>query len=174
MNKIFLLLLITIVTGCSSPHKISKPEYSIIPDNRAKILKGIINRSLIEKDSSFVWFKENMKWGQVDETALKVFSEKRNQFTMIVFGGTWCEDTQNLLPKFYRLVEQSKYAEKNILLIGVDRNKQTIHDLHKTYNIISVPTFIVLKDGKEIGRVIEYGKTGNMEKELGEIVQSIH
>jgi len=33
-----------------------------------------------------------------------------------------------------------------------------------------VPTIIVLKDGKEIGRVVEYGKTGMFDKELGEII----
>jgi hypothetical protein len=34
----------------------------------------------------------------------------------------------------------------------------------------AVPTFIVLVDGKEVGRVLEHGKTGYMEKELGEII----
>jgi hypothetical protein len=33
-----------------------------------------------------------------------------------------------------------------------------------------VPTFIVLKNGKEIGRVVEYGKFGMPDKEIGEIV----
>jgi hypothetical protein len=35
---------------------------------------------------------------------------------------------------------------------------------------LNVPTIIVLKDGKEIGRVVEYGKTGMFDKELGEII----
>jgi hypothetical protein len=33
-----------------------------------------------------------------------------------------------------------------------------------------VPTFIVIKDGKEVGRVVEYGKEGQLDKELGHIV----
>jgi thiol-disulfide isomerase/thioredoxin len=174
MKQLVSLLLLLTAIGCSSAHKVSKIEYSVVPDDRAKILKGVINRSLIETDSSFAWFKENMKWGEADADAVRAFKEKRNRFTMVVVGGTWCEDTQNLLPKFFRLVDKSGYAEKNILLIGVDRKKQTINDLHKIYHIESVPTFIVLKDGKEIGRVVEYGKSGNMEKELGAIVENIH
>ena len=31
-------------------------------------------------------------------------------------------------------------------------------------------TFIVMKGGKEVGRVIEYGKNGRWDKEIGEIV----
>lgn len=173
MSRIIFLFFITTFISCSSFHKLSKINYSIVPDAKAKILKGVINRSIIEHDTLFAWFKENMKWGQTDEAAIAVFKQKANQFKMIVFGGTWCEDTQNILPKFYRLIDKSNYPEKNIVLIGVDRKKETINDLHKKYNIANVPTFIVLKDGKEIGRVVEYGKSGLIEKDLMEIVQTI-
>jgi hypothetical protein len=30
----------------------------------------------------------------------------------------------------------------------------------------------VLKDGKEVGRVLEYGKNGQWEKEIGDIVST--
>jgi hypothetical protein len=40
-------------------------------------------------------------------------------------------------------------------------------------NIIDVPTIIVMKDGKEAGRVVEYGKYGLFDKELGEIIASV-
>ena len=33
-----------------------------------------------------------------------------------------------------------------------------------------VPTIIVMKNGREIGRVVEYGKYGSFDKELGEIL----
>ena len=92
---------------------------------------------------------------------------------MIVFGGTWCEDTQNLLPQFYNLIDASKYPEKSIELIAVNKQKETISDLHKKYKIENVPTFIVMKDGKEIGRVVEYGKEGDITKELGNIVRNM-
>jgi hypothetical protein len=36
-----------------------------------------------------------------------------------------------------------------------------------------VPTFIILQNGKEMGRVVEYGKTGNVEKELADIVAKL-
>jgi hypothetical protein len=39
-------------------------------------------------------------------------------------------------------------------------------------NIINVPTIIVMKKGRELGRVIEYGKTGKWEKELADIIST--
>jgi hypothetical protein len=35
-----------------------------------------------------------------------------------------------------------------------------------------VPTIIVYKNGKELGRVVEYGKYGVFDKELAEIINS--
>jgi len=57
-------------------------------------------------------------------------------------------------------------------MLGVDRNKKTIELMSETFNVTLVPTLIVLKNGKEIGRVVEYGKTGMFDRELGEIVAS--
>lgn len=174
MKKILIALFALIFVSCSTSNKLSKIDYSIVPDDRAKVLKGIINRSILENDTSFKWFKENMKWGQADEAAVAAFKQKGKKFKLIIFGGTWCEDTQNILPKIYRVVDQSDYSEKNITLVAVDRKKQTINNLHTIYKIKNVPTFIVLKDGKEIGRVVEYGKSGSTEKDLADIVQSIN
>ena len=159
--------------GVRNAQSSAKSNYQVSNDNGVKILKGVINRSLIENDTSFKWFKENMRYGQADPAAVESFKNNKNKFSLIVFGGTWCHDTQNLLPGFYRLVDKSGYPENKITLIGVDRAKTTLNNLHTKYNITRVPTFIVMHDGKEVGRVVEYGKYGTADKELGEIVSGI-
>ena len=55
----------------------------------------------------------------------------------------------------------------------MDRAKTVPGHLEVKWKIESVPTFIVLKNGKEVGRVVEYGKTGNVEKELADIVAGL-
>ena len=167
-NTIIAASFICLIMACLATKKVA-PNYQVLDDNGKKMLKGIVNRSLLENDTAFAWFKESMQYGKPDEAAIAAFQLNRNKFTMLVFGGTWCEDTQNLLPKFYRLVDKSAYPETNITLVAVDRKKQALNNLTTIYNILNVPTFIVLKDGKEVGRVVEYGK-GDMVKELGEIV----
>ncbi len=149
--------------------------YEISTDAKTgfKVLKGLLIRADIETDTSFKWFKENMKLGEADAGAVAAFQKNGSKFQMVVFGGTWCDDTQNLLPVFYRLIDKSGYPDTSITLIGVDRAKTTLCNLHNAFHITDVPTFIVMKDGKEVGRVVEYGKYGQIDKELGEIVSTI-
>jgi hypothetical protein len=35
-----------------------------------------------------------------------------------------------------------------------------------------VPTIMIMKDGKELGRVVEYGKYGMFDKEMGDIIMA--
>lgn len=147
--------------------------YTITISPKEKILKGLLNRSIIESDTTFKWFKNNYSLGRVDAAAVEAFKKKGSQIQMVIFGGTWCEDTQNLLPQFYRLADNANYPDSSITLIGVDRNKKTLDNLSDAFHITNVPTFIVMKDGKEIARVVEYGKYGKIDKELGEIVNGL-
>src|SRR4051794_11389840 len=83
----------------------AKPKYITVADTETLVLKGYINRSILEGDTAFKWFGENMKYGSADDSAVKSFKNNGADFSIVVFGGTWCHDTQNLLPVFYRLVD---------------------------------------------------------------------
>ena len=89
---------------------------------------------------------------------------------MIAFCGTWCEDTQSIMPKFFKLQEMSGVPDNNITLFGVNRMKISLGHIAEALGVINVPTIIVMKDGKELGRVVEYGKTGKWDKELADII----
>jgi len=167
---IAVFLLSLILLSCTSYKHV---RYETIYKGNEKTLKGVINRQVIESDTAFGWFKENMKWGNVDADAINIFKTKADKFNVIIFGGTWCEDTQNILPKFYKLVDASNYPEQKILLLGVDRKKNTIDSLNVQYKITNVPTFIIMHKGKEVGRVVEYGTKGDVNKELADIVNTI-
>lgn len=168
-----LIMVIVLAISCIQPLKTLKINYKVKEDKGHKMLFGVINRSLIANDTAFGWFKENMKYGQPDAAAVNAFKQKKEKFSLLVFGGTWCEDTQNLLPKFYQLIDASGFPESEINLLAVDRKKETVKNFHFIYKITNVPTFIVLKNGIEVGRVKEYGTKGDITKELGEIVAGI-
>ena len=167
------IIVLSLSACSSSKHSPGKINYTVIEDSETKILKGILTRSLIENDTAFAWFKDNMRYGSVDEYALNTFKQKAGEFSIVVFSGTWCHDSQNLLPKLYRLIDKSGFPENKITLIGVDREKTAPNALHTKWDITNIPTFIIVKKGKEVGRVVEYGKTGNIERELGEIVAAL-
>ncbi len=175
----WLLAILISAISCKTQNVVSKTStpfhaYQISYDDKnRKVLRGLITRADIENDTAFSWFKKNYNLGRPDASAVAAFKQHANNFHILIFGGTWCSDTQNLLPQFYRLTDAAGYADSSITLIGVDNEKTTLDNLNKTFHLINVPTFIVLKDGKEVGRVVEYGESGDAMNELGRIAAGL-
>ena len=145
-------------------------QYEISNDGQDKILKGIITRELISNDTSFKWYNQNLSGYKPNEATANALKSKSADLQLIVFGGTWCGDTKYILPKLFALTDAAAFSQDKITLIGVDRNKKTISHLSEALGVVNVPTIIVMKNGKELGRVVEYGKTGVWDKELGDII----
>lgn len=179
MKKYVLFVILIGFFACKTQYTASKNQntfhaYEVSYDGEGrKILRGLITRADIERDTAFSWFKKNYTLGKPDANTVKVFKQHGKDFHLLVFGGTWCSDTQNLLPQLYQLADASEYADSNITLIGVDHAKTTLDNLDKTFHVVDVPTFIVMKDGKEVGRVVEYGESGEAMKELGNIAAGL-
>ena len=135
-----------------------------------RVLKGFITKQELATDSSFKWFAENQKGYTPDQNALQLLRANRDSINIIAFGGTWCGDTKFILPKFFVLADAAGLSQDRITLLGVDHNKKTIQHLSEALGITNVPTLIVMKNGKELGRVVEYGHTGLFDKDLAEIL----
>lgn len=135
-----------------------------------KSYKGTISKEVLLADTSFKWYAQNQKGYNPNANALQALQTQKDSVQLLVFMGTWCEDSQNIIPKFFSLTEKAGFSNDRITLIGVDRNKKTYSHLTDALNITNVPTIIVMKNGKETGRVVEYGKYGLFDKELGEIL----
>jgi len=180
MKKLALIVLVLInlvpgkVQNTVSKDSSSFHAYEVSFDAKArKVLRGLISRADIENDTAFSWFKKNYNLGRPDASAVAAFKQHAKDFQMLIFAGTWCPDTQNLLPQFYRVADAAGYADSSITLIGVDDDKTTFDHLHKTFHLVDVPTFIVMKNGKEVGRIVEYGESGDAMNELGKIVAGL-
>jgi thiol-disulfide isomerase/thioredoxin len=143
---------------------------TIVERPNEKSLKGIISRQLLLSDTSFKWYGENLKGFNVRTDAKEVLGKFKDSIQLLVFMGTWCEDSHFVIPKLYTTTDAAGFPENHITLVGVDRAKTTIGHLAEALQVKNVPTIIVLKNGKELGRVIEYGKYGMFDKELAEIV----
>ncbi len=135
-----------------------------------KVLKGIINKYLLQNDTAFKWYGTNYKYYNGDTATTSAFERNRGKISYVVFGGTWCDDTQYILPQFYHLLDKAGVPDSAVSLYGVTRDKKTLGNIAAAFNITNVPTFIVMQDGKEIGRVLEYGKTGKWDRELAALL----
>ena len=74
---------------------------------------------------------------------------------MVVFLGTWCDDSHELIPKLEKVLQLIQYPQSSLTMFGVDRAKTTTTHDEKQYKITLVPTIIVFDKDREIGRITE-------------------
>ena len=102
------------------------------------------------------WFDKNYEDYSVDkETADKIKKYISKDLKIKVVMGTWCSDSRENVPSFFKLIDYLNIKDKNIDLIGLDINKENPNGDEITYEIINVPTFIFYKKEKEINRIVE-------------------
>jgi thiol-disulfide isomerase/thioredoxin len=151
----------------------AQAQYETSQDEKhpeVKVVRGLVNKYLIQNDTAFTWYSQSQGYYNPDTATLNAFERAKGKYQFVVFGGTWCEDTQFVLPKFFKLQEKSGTPDEVITFFGVNRAKNSLGNIAKAFNVTLVPTIIVMKDGKEIDRVVEYGKTGKWDKELAAIL----
>jgi len=115
------------------------------------------------------WFIYNYDNYTVDEAIIKQLKPLLNNITIKGFMGTWCGDSQEQIPIFYKVLDSTKFDYKNLELVTVNEAKKTPDNLQKGYNIERVPTFIFYKKGIEIGRFVEYPRE-SVEADMLKIV----
>lgn len=162
--------LIVLFAGMIAAPAMAQDTQVTVESNGTKIINGFFTQQQLATDSAFLWYGQNRQGFVPDQNALQNLKAKKDSVNFVVFGGTWCDDTKALLPKFFALTDAAGLSPDRITMIGVDRSKKTIHHLHDVFNVKNVPTIIVMKNGKEVGRVVEYGRYGMVDKELGEII----
>lgn len=170
MKKIFSTLVITILIAQASFAQVQY-EVSKDPRNGEKTLKGVISREVLLNDTSFAWMKNDFSWYKPNSACAANLTAVKDTVQLLVFIGTWCEDSHVVLPELFKLLDQVQFSYDRLTIVGVDRKKQSLGSLSKALNITNVPTIIVMKAGKEIGRVLEYGKYGMYDQELAEILE---
>jgi len=171
MKKLMPVFILTLFLSNMCP---AQNQYQVLVERpNEKSLKGIISREVLLNDTSFHWYAENLKGYTPNAAALEGLKKNKDSIQLLTFMGTWCEDSHNVIPKFFALTDAAGFSQDRITLIGVDRQKTTLSHLAEALNVKNVPTIIVLKNGKEIGRVIEFGKYGLFDMELGEIIASL-
>lgn len=171
MKKFLPVFILTLLIGNLS---LAQNQFEVLVERpNEKSLKGIISKDVLLKDTSFHWYAENLKGYTPNADVVAGLKKNADSIQLLVFMGTWCEDSHVVIPKFFSILDAASYPGEKVTLIGVDRNKKTYSHLAEALNITLVPTIMVMKNGKEMGRVIELGKYGMFDKELGQILNSI-
>ena len=116
MNNIYMkhFLLVFFIIGLGMLGR-AQQEYEVSTDGTNKILKGLISRDLPENDTAFRWFHANQAGYVPNPETVTILKARGADVRFVVFFGTWCEDSQILLPKFYALMDAASIGRSSPL-----------------------------------------------------------
>jgi len=114
--------------------------------------------------------KQNFEAYEPSPEALAFLKGIDHPVSIEVFCGSWCSDSIREVPRLIKIMDLVKNKNLQVILIGVDRSKKQPAEKTEGKNIEFVPTFIVLRDGKEAGRIVESPNI-SLEQDLVDILK---
>ncbi len=116
-------------------------------------------------------FKTENKYYKIDSNTVEILRNKLDNISIVLFMGTWCGDSKEQVPRFYMIMDMLTYDTHSIKIYCNKRGKYADDPYAYQFNILKIPTFIIFKDGVEIGRIVETPKV-SLEKDLLEIISN--
>lgn len=93
--------------------------------------------------------------------------------TVEVYLGSWCGDSKRELARFWKALDLAgRPMPFHLELIGVGRDKQHPAELLAGVDLRYVPTFVVKRDGVEVGRIVESAPDG-IERSLHALLSGL-
>lgn len=136
-------------------------DYKLLHDDAhdENYLQGEVTETIIESYPDFSWCEEGKTAYQTDSASMEVVKKHLNKYEIFVFFGTWCGDSQYLMPHFFKIIEEAGYPLEKLRIFAVDRAKQAMNVEKEMFEIERVPTFIFYQKNNEKGRIIESVET---------------
>jgi hypothetical protein len=129
---------------------------------------GTVDRTSIESDPTWASALASAK---ADPDASRALLTVPPGATVRVFFGAWCGDSRREVSRFFAALDAASGKPPfAIEYIAVDRDKKAPNGLTDGAGVKYVPTFVVLREGKELGRIVESAPNG-IEKDLGALLR---
>lgn len=109
------------------------------------------------------WFTPRYERAVMDEDRVAHLATLLEDVEILGFVGTWCGDTKRDLPNLFKILDEIEYDDSKIDLVAVDRSYKDPSGNNTEWNVKRVPTFIFLKDNKEVGRYVERPRVSLIE-----------
>lgn len=117
------------------------------------------------------WFTEEYDLYKPDSASIDFLIQNRESLpNLFVVLGTWCGDSKEHVPHFYKIMDLIGYPASKVFMVSVDRDKKAEEFCLADFEITLVPTFIFTSSGEEIGRIIET-PLESLEKDLVNIIK---
>lgn len=143
---LFLVLLFSSLVPAQNKHKTEIDSVSGKP-----MIVGVYSREIL---SDSVWDQAYQHY-EVDAITADELIAYTADIKIKIIAATWCSDSREVVPAFYKLLDYITFPEKDVQIIFVNRAKKSLGDEVTKLGIEFVPTIIFYRNNKELGRIIE-------------------
>lgn len=149
-----------------------KKENLVIRDPQMgiKVMAGPCTYNGLKSGIFSPWFNYQYKSYKPNARVVGNIQKKLDKTHITLVFGSWCGDSKTQVGRFYKILHETGYNFNNVKLIAVDRALQVPGMSIRNLHIKRIPTFIVYRHGKELGRIVESPKT-TLEKDLQNILR---
>ena len=129
-------------------------------------LSGPVTEQQIREVKIFDLYTERYK---PDSEIIAKLNTIQDSVLVDVFMGMWCHDSKREIPAFFKIMESIDNPLITANYTALEYRRRGPKDIIKENNIKRTPTFIIYKNGKEVGRIIEEVEV-SVESDLYEII----
>jgi len=149
-----LVIVLFFVLGLAS---CKQSKNNVVFDENADqmILYGFATPEAFQADPFVKWYTAEYSNYTPQEDVVSAIASLKESVNVLVVLGTWCGDSKREVPRFMKIMDDAGFSEKQITIIGVNRFKICPEANIHQGDVQLVPTFIISKNGKELGRIEE-------------------
>ena len=157
MKMTWSLLFFLILCSNFFAQSIEVRKNKIIPDPETgePMLIGYFTREAFNDTSFSKWFNPEYETYKPDSSAIEALKDKMSNIDITLVTGTWCSDSQEEVPRFFKILDALNYPTGEMTLIAVDLGKKTESNEIDGLGIEFSPTIIFYHDSSEVGRIVE-------------------
>ena len=154
--------------------RVDGPIYFFVVEGKPVLIRshpGATGEMSLDKlwDTVPVW-RSVMKNYQPNTQAVDALKATDKDTTLTLAFGTWCPDSKNYVPRLIKALRAADNAKIQFKLIGIDNQFHEPVSAVQPLRITNVPTVIVERGGREIGRIVETPSASTMEEDLAAIL----
>lgn len=156
------LAMALVAAGCAAARETPATAPAAAPEE--PVLTGEVTREQVEE---FVpdWVQEEVA-AQPEAAAVQGLAAVAPGAEVTVYLGTWCSDSKRELARLWRALDEAGGAVPFALrYVAVGRDKEEPAALTGGADLRYVPTFVVARGGREVGRIVESAPNG-IERDL--------
>ena len=149
MKKILFLSYIIII-ACNSKSQQKPLEVNEVKSSSGEIiLLGEINLANLQTSSVTPWFNDEFDRVNINFNKAKDLKPFTKGLKILVFMGTWCDDSHRELPPFFKMLLAMNFDQKHLKYLRCLRKKAPRLILNKDLKLTTSPRLFFLKMGRK-------------------------